>query len=255
MSAPATLQYRVRSLARLAAAALALGLLGGCATVATPTPGDPLEGWNRGVLSFNDSVDEAVLKPVAEAYRDTVPQFVRTGVGNFFGNLGDAWSAANHLLQGKAEDGLGMTMRFLTNSTFGLAGVLDPATEMGLERRSEDLGQTLGRWGMGPGPYLVLPLLGPSTLRDTAALPVDMRATSTSLVTSRDELVLGAGLLSVVHTRSELLGASRVLEQAALDRYRFLRNAYLARRRNLVYDGDPPPLPDPEDDAPGAPPR
>lgn len=218
--------------------------LGGCASVPAPTPTDPLEGWNRGVQRFNDSVDEAVLQPVARGYRDAVPQLVRTGVGNFFGNLGDGWSAFNHFLQGKAEDGLNMTLRLATNSVFGLAGVLDPATEIGLERRSEDFGQTLGRWGVGAGPYLVLPLLGPSSLRDTAALPLDLGASSVSLLTANEPLSYFGTTLGLVHRRSELLGASRLLEQIALDRYSFLRNAYLARRRNLVYDGDPPPEPD-----------
>lgn len=226
-------------------ATLLLGL-GGCASVPSPTPTDPLEGWNRGVQRFNDGLDEAVLQPVARGYRDTVPELLRTGIGNFFGNLGDGWSAINHFLQGKAEGGLNMTLRLATNSVFGLAGVLDPATEIGLERRSEDFGQTLGRWGVGAGPYLVLPLLGPSSLRDTAALPLDLGATSVWLLTSNEPLSYVGTTLDLVHRRSELLGASRLLEQIALDRYSFLRNAYLARRRNLVYDGDPPPEPDDE---------
>lgn len=240
----------IRTLRRPMLAAALLALLGGCASVPAPTPGDPLEGWNRGVQSFNDGLDEAVLQPVARGYRDVVPELLRTGVGNFFGNLGDGWSALNHFLQGKGEDGLNMTLRVVTNSTFGLAGVLDPATEIGLERRSEDFGQTLGRWGVGAGPYLVLPLLGPSSLRDTAALPLDMGASSVSLLTANEPLTYVGTALGLVHRRSELLGASRLLEQIALDRYSFLRNAYLARRRNLVYDGDPPPLPEPDEPAP-----
>lgn len=223
----------------LALGALLLAL-SGCATVANPNPADPLEGWNRGVQGFNDAVDDAVLKPVARTYRDVVPELVRTGVGNFFGNLSDPWSAANQFLQGKVENGLNMTLRFVTNTVFGLAGLLDPATEIGLERRSEDFGQTLGRWGVGPGPYLVLPLLGPSTLRDTAALPLDMTATSTSMITGNDTVHYAATALNVVHTRASLLAASRLLDDIALDRYSFLRDAYLSRRRNLVYDGNPP---------------
>ena len=214
--------------------------LGGCASVPYPNPADPLEGWNRGVQGFNDSVDDAVLKPVARGYRDLVPELVQTGVGNFFGNLGDGWSAVNQILQGKFEDGLNMTLRVVTNTVFGLAGLLDPATEIGLERRSEDFGQTLGRWGMGPGPYLVLPLLGPSTLRDTAALPLDWSATSPSLLTSDSGTQFAATALRVVHGRAGLLAATRLLDDIALDRYSFLRDAFLARRRNLIYDGDPP---------------
>ena len=146
--------------ARLACLFVLTVALGGCATVANPNPADPLEGWNRSVQGFNDSVDDAVLKPVARGYRDVVPELVQTGVGNFFGNLGDGWSAVNQFLQGKFENGLNMTLRVVTNTVFGLAGLLDPATEIGLERRSEDFGQTLGRWGIGPGPYLVLALAG-----------------------------------------------------------------------------------------------
>jgi phospholipid-binding lipoprotein MlaA len=239
----------------IAASAL---VVGGCATVSNPNPADPLEGWNRGMQRFNDTIDDALLRPVAEAYRDVVPSFVRTGVGNFFGNLGDAWSAANHLLQGKLEPALAMTMRLGLNSTLGLAGVLDIATEAGLDRQSEDFGQTLGRWGVGAGPYLVLPLLGASTVRDTAALPLDRYATSPSLLGWDDGELWAATGLQLVHTRSTLLGASRLLGEIALDRYTFIRDAYLSRRRNLVWDGDPPELPadrdaDPAASAPAAP--
>jgi phospholipid-binding lipoprotein MlaA len=216
---------------------LAAGLAG---AQPVANPADPLEGFNRGVQGFNDGVDNAVLKPVAEGYRKVVPQFVQTGVGNFFGNLADGWSAINHLLQGKPESALNMTLRLAVNSTFGLGGLLDIATEAGLERQSEDFGQTLGVWGLPAGPYLVLPLLGPSSLRDTAGLPLDMAATSTGLVTDNGDKLLGATLLNVTHVRAGLLGASRLLDDIALDRYSFLRDAYLARRKNLVYDGNPP---------------
>jgi len=220
----------------------------GCATVPHPNPADPWEGWNRGVQSFNDAVDDAVVAPVARAYRDVVPSFLRTGIGNFFGNLADAWSAVNHLLQGKPEPAATMTMRFALNSSFGLLGVLDIASEAGLEREPEDFGQTLGRWGLGPGPYLVWPLLGPSTVRDSVGLPLDLAATSPSHVGVAENDLGWTGVLQVVHVRSTLLGASKLLDSIALDRYAFLRDAYLARRRNLVYDGDPP-EPAPDDDA------
>jgi len=214
--------------------------LGGCASVASPNPADPFEGYNRSMQGFNDTVDEAVLKPVATAYREYVPGFVRTGVSNFFYNLEDAWSAVNHGLQGKLEPALNMSMRFGFNTVFGLGGVLDLATPVGLERLPEDFGQTMGRWGVPPGPYLVLPLLGPSTVRDTAGLPLDWAATSLTLVTRDEGIVWGSLILDTVETRSSLLAASRLLDQIALDRYSFLRDAYLARRRNLVYDGEPP---------------
>lgn len=227
------------------AAALALCLLAaGAAQAQAP---DPLEGWNRGVQKFNDGVDDAVLKPVAEAYVKVVPSFVRTGIGNFFGNLGDGWSALNHLLQGKPEGALNMTLRLAVNTTFGLGGVLDVAGEAGLERRSEDLGQTLGVWGVPSGPYLVLPLLGPSSLRDTVGTAVGMAERATPAYTDEQSVRNAALLLNVVQTRADLLGASRLLDDIALDRYTFLRDAYLARRRNLVYDGNPP---EERDDAP-----
>lgn len=219
--------------------------LGGCASVPAPHPADPLQGWNRNVQGFNDTVDEALLKPVATAYRDVVPEFARERVRNFFGNLGDGWSALNQLLQGKVEAGLNMTLRLATNTVFGVGGLFDPATDMGLDRRSEDFGQTLGRWGVGPGPYLVLPLLGPSTVRDAVALPLDMRATSAALVTANDDKLFTAATLGVIQGRADLLAASRLLDEIAFDRYSFLRDAYLARRRNLVYDGNPPEEPEP----------
>jgi len=232
--------------AALGALVMALAL-GGCATVSNPNPADPLESWNRGVYGFNDGLDRAVIKPVATAYRDVLPQPVRTGVTNFFNNLNDVWSAANQFLQGKVEPGLRMTMRVVVNTTFGLAGVLDQATEMRLERQSEDFGQTLGVWGVGPGPYLVLPLLGPSTVRDTAALPLDFVGTSVTQVSGDTGFTFTAPILRIVNLRANLLGATSLMDQIALDPYTFLRDAYLARRRNQVYDGDPPPLPEEPD--------
>jgi phospholipid-binding lipoprotein MlaA len=223
-----------------AALLAALLVAGVAAAQPAANPADPLEGFNRGVQRFNDGVDEAVLKPVAEGYRKVVPQFVQTGVSNFFGNLADGWSVINHLLQGKGEPALTMTLRLAVNTTFGLAGLLDVASEAGLDRRSEDFGQTLGVWGLPAGPYLVLPLLGPSSLRDAAGLPLDMAATSTGLVTDSSDKLLAATLLNVTQVRAGLLGASRLLDDIALDRYSFQRDAYLARRRNLVYDGNPP---------------
>lgn len=216
---------------------VALLLATGLAQAQAP---DPLEGFNRGVQSFNDGVDDALLRPVAEAYVKVVPPFVRTGIGNFFGNLGDGWSAVNHLLQGKPEGALNMTLRLAVNTTFGLGGLLDVAGEAGLERQSEDLGQTLGVWGVPSGPYLVLPLFGPSSVRDSIGTAAGL-SSRTSPEYTDDQAVANAGLLlGVVHARAGLLGASKLLDQIALDRYTFLRDAYLARRRNLVYDGNPP---------------
>lgn len=203
---------------------LCAALAGGCATVTPTGPGaaaapattpDPWENWNRKVFAFNETIDAAVLKPVAQVYRDVVPVLVRTGIDNAFGNLGDVWSAANHLLQGKVQTGLEMGMRVLTNTLFGLGGLLDPATEMKLERRSEDFGQTLGTWGLASGPYLVLPLVGPSSVRDTAGFVVDRRASYTRLV-STDAAAYALSGLELVSIRTGLLGTTALIDQVAL---------------------------------------
>jgi phospholipid-binding lipoprotein MlaA len=203
-------------------------------------PHDPFERFNRSMYAFNDRLDRALVRPVAQAYQASVPELMRQGVSNFFGNIGDAWSAVNKLLQGKVVQSAQMTLRVATNTVFGLAGVLDPATEFGLERQSEDFGQTLGFWGVPSGPYLVLPVFGSSTVRDAAALPLDKAATSTGALVNDSGATIGLTGLNLVNTRAELLGASRLLGDVALDPYAFLRDAYLARRRNLVWDGDPP---------------
>lgn len=201
---------------------------------------DPWERLNRRVYGFNDAVDTAVLKPVAQGYRAVVPEFIRSGIDNMFGNLGDVWSTVNLVLQAKPKPALEMGMRVVTNSIFGLAGFLDIAGEAGLSRQQEDFGQTLGVWGVQSGPYMVLPLLGPSTLRDTAALPVDMKASPAALAFKEPRDRNGATVLSVINTRTKLLDATKVLDDVALDKYILLRDAYLSRRRSLVYDGDPP---------------
>jgi phospholipid-binding lipoprotein MlaA len=235
--------------------------LGGCATTAgsgaTPpakpaaaSAADPWEGLNRKIFAFNDAVDAAVLKPVAEGYRAVVPSLVRAGVDNVFGNISDAWSAVNHLLQGKAQAGSEMTMRFVTNSFFGLGGLLDPATDLGMERQREDFGQTLGRWGLAPGPYIVLPFLGPSSLRDATGFALDREASLGNLVTE-SKYANWITVTELISVRASLLSAGGLLDQIAIDKYSFLRDAYLARRRNQVFDGNPPP--EPEDEPPPAP--
>ena len=240
-----------RGVAALALAALGAGVQAQDAAARPAHPADPLEGWNRAVFSFNDAVDTAVLQPVARGYKTVVPELVRTGVTNFFANIGDVWSAVNNALQGKGEAAATSVARVATNTLFGIGGVFDVASDLGMERRSEDFGQTLGRWGLPAGPYLVLPLLGPSSVRDTAGLTLDMQAGVGAL--TEDQRALNAlRALNIVDTRANLLGATRVLEDVALDKYSFLRDAYLARRRNLVYDGDPPPLPEDRDEPPPA---
>lgn len=200
---------------------------------------DPWEPMNRKVFAFNETVDLALVRPVAEGYQAVVPAPVRAGIDNFFGNFYDAWSVVNHLLQGKGTPAVEMTVRVATNSVLGLGGVIDLASEMGLERQSEDFGQTLGRWGVPSGPYVVLPLLGASTVRDASGRLVDRRASAAN-VAAQDDRSWAFALTEVVSTRAGLLGATRLLEQVALDKYTFVRDAYLARRRSEVYDGNPP---------------
>jgi phospholipid-binding lipoprotein MlaA len=226
-------------------AVLALALCG-CATPGG-NPADPLEPFNRAMFSFNDSVDRAVLKPVAQGYRSVVPDLVRTGVSNFFSNLEDAWICVNNLLQGKFEDGGEDLGRFVFNSTFGLAGIFDFATDAGFQKHNEDFGQTLGKWGVGSGPYLVLPFLGPSTARDGLALLVDTRV---DLVFQIDGVPTHNVLYGTraISNRANLLDASSILEAAALDKYSFVRDAWTQRRRNLVHDGNPPRLKEDDDE-------
>ena len=232
--------------------ALAACLLACAGLAQSQSANDPLGGWNRAVFGFNEGLDGAVLKPVATAYRNGVPELVRSGVGNVFGNIGDGWSAINQLLQGKPVAAAQMTMRVATNTLFGIAGLFDVASDLGLERQPEDFGQTLGRWGLPAGPYLVWPLLGPSSLRDTAAMPLDLQWRPAAL--SHDSAArVGISALQLIDIRAGLLGASRIVDDIALDKYVFIRDGYLARRRSLVYDGEPPEIPEPKDDAPVAP--
>ncbi len=226
---------------------LAAGLLlAGCATPKNPE--DPFEKFNRTMFKFNDAVDRVALKPAATAYKSAVPGFMQTGVSNFFGNLSDAWSSVNNLLQGKGEQGMNDLTRFSFNSTFGLLGVLDIASEAGLPKHNEDFGQTLGVWGVPSGPYVMLPIFGPSTLRDTAAMPADMWADPWTHVNPASARTAGVALRAV-DQRASVLDASNLLEEAALDRYVFIRDSYLQRRASRVRDGRPLPDDDFEVDA------
>jgi phospholipid-binding lipoprotein MlaA len=221
----------------LACISLSIVLLGGCAT---NNPRDPFEPVNRGIYQFNEGVDKAILKPVAQAYRAVLPQFVRSSVSNFFSNINDVAVVFNNLLQGKFTTAYSDFGRIAINTTLGLGGLFDVASEAGIEKHEEDFGQTLGWWGIEDGPFLMLPLLGPSTVRDGVGRFVDYK---TDLVTyvypyNVRNIMWGTRL---VNRRSELLDASTVLQTAALDPYEFVRDAYLQRRRNLIYDGSPPP--------------
>jgi phospholipid-binding lipoprotein MlaA len=226
---------RCASLALLAS----LMALQGCATVKTADARDPWESMNRSVYQFNDVVDTIAIKPATELYVKVLPGFVRKGVSNFLGNLGDVWSMANNALQLKGQATAETFMRINVNTFLGLGGLLDVATEMGLEKRKEDFGQTLGYWGVKPGPYLVLPLLGPSTLRDTLALPLDMRGDASQQFSdqaSRNTLTV----TRVLDIRSGLLQTVDVVKAASLDPYTFVRDGFLQKRRNDIYDGNPP---------------
>lgn len=243
----------VPSVRRLAAAAAAALALAGCATTgAVSGPrADPWEPMNRAVFGFNEALDAAVVKPVATAYTNVVPEAVRFVVSNMIANIADVWTAANQLLQGKPLEAANDLGRFAINTVFTLGGMGDLAGELGLERHREDFGQTLGRWGVGTGPYLVLPFLGPSTVRDSAGLAVDRSIDSQMLPLSSGERY-GLTALELVSIRAGLLGATKLLDEVALDRYSFLRDAYLARRRDAVYDGAAP-MERFEDDAADAP--
>jgi phospholipid-binding lipoprotein MlaA len=223
---------------RVVAVAAASLWLAGCATT-SGNPKDSAEGFNRAMFAFNETVDSAVIKPVATGYDAVLPDPVKTGVGNFFGNLGDLWIGINNLLQGKPATAVSDGMRFAVNTTFGIVGLIDIATPMGLEKHDEDFGQTLGRWGVGDGTYLVWPFIGSRTVRDTAGFVVDFAAdpvANIDHVPSRNTLYA----LRVIETRASLLPADKVVEEAALDKYAYLRDAYLQRRKSLIHDGNPP---------------
>ncbi len=226
---------RFRTLRSVAFAIALLGL-GGCAN--TPT-NDPIEPFNRQIYRFNKAADKAVIKPVAEAYKNVVPSPVRTGVHNFLSNLDDVVVLANDLLQFKLMQSASDASRLLVNTTFGILGLFDVATPAGLPKHDEDFGQTLGYWGIGPGFYVMLPILGPSDLRDSVGRlgdgQIDPIWQQTDMAT-RNQLVV----TDTIDRRTELLSTSEVLDTAALDEYSMLRDGYLQRRQSLIYDGNPP---------------
>jgi phospholipid-binding lipoprotein MlaA len=213
--------------------------LQGCATVTQPNPRDPLESFNRTIFGFNDVVDKAVIKPVATGYRAVTPNWLRKGVGNFFNNLEDVWSAVNNGLQGRGQEFSDSVGRVMVNSTIGLLGVFDVASDLNIERHTADFGLTLGRWGVAPGPYVVLPFFGPRTLREVAGLPVDTRGMPVYNIGDQETRTL-LPIVDVIDLRAKYLNAGDVLEGAALDAYSFRRDAYFQRQRNIQYDGNPP---------------
>jgi len=233
----------VTALARAAAAALTCALGAGCASA--PSKVDPLEPMNRALYSVHDALDTALAKPVAEGYEAIVPKFVRTAFSNVFYNIDDLFSAVNGLLQGKLDKAGNDLGRVMTNTLFGLGGLIDVATDAGIERGNEDFGQTFAVWGFPQGPYLFIPLFGPTTVRDGTGVLVRIAVGPVGYI---PDVPLRNSIygLGYVDLRAQALDAGDLLNQAALDRYTFIRNAYLQRRRYLIYDGKPPP--EPEDD-------
>jgi phospholipid-binding lipoprotein MlaA len=226
-----------KRISTLILAAGMVGLLGGCATSGNSK--DPIEGFNRAMYGFNEGLDTVLIKPVAQGYDAVLPSQVKTGVTNFFANIADVFIAVNNLLQGKVPEAFSDAGRFAVNTTIGVLGVFDVATELGMEKHDEDFGQTFGRWGVGSGAYVVVPFFGPRTVRDTVGLVLDVKAdpvANVDHIPTRNTLLA----LRIVSDRTNLLPADKVIEEAALDKYAYLRDAYLQRRRNLVHDGNPP---------------
>lgn len=230
------MQTQTKSLFLIVLCAL---MLSGCASTGNK---DPLEGINRGVYKFNDVADKAVIKPIAGAYKAVLPSPVRSGVSNFFGNLNTFVSVINDLLQFKFDKAVEGAGRFVINSTFGIAGLIDVASMDGIEKRNEDFGQTLGYWGVGSGPYIVLPFLGPSNLRDTTGFVVDTLAFDPITYVDDPATRNSARALKYLDKRAQLLPGSDLLDEAALDPYAFMRDAYSQRRENQIHDGNVPEL-------------
>jgi phospholipid-binding lipoprotein MlaA len=227
---------------------LTAALLQGCASTATPNASnmasdrggsDPFESVNRVTAAFNGGLDSFLVKPVAKTYKFITPGPIQMMVSNFFGNLSDVWTGANNVLQGKPKEAVSDFTRFTLNTVWGLLGLVDVASDLGLEKHNEDFGQTLGVWGVSPGPYLVLPVLGPSSVRDTAGLIPDSFASPLRKVTHSNARY-GLYGLRAVDTRAGFLSAERFMDSASLDDYAFFRNGFFQRRYSQVYDGNPP---------------
>jgi phospholipid-binding lipoprotein MlaA len=220
-------------------AGLAL-IAAGCATTNKTDPRDPWEGWNRNVQSFNDGLDDYVMKPVAKGYQAVTPEFVDRGVTNFFSNIDDIGVVANDLLQLKLAQTGRDTGRFLINSTAGLGGFVDVASTLNLPKHDEDLDQTFGAWGIPSGPYFVIPLIGPSTPRGVVGLVGETMSNPINWINPA-AIAYGTGTVKTIDKRADLLSATKILDQASVDRYEFIRNAYFQDRNYKIHDGNPPP--------------
>ncbi len=227
----------IRQISRIAFFAAAAGLLGGCATSGNPK--DPIEGFNRAMFGINEGLDQVIIRPVSSGYEAVIPSPLQTGVSNFFSNIADLMIGVNNLLQGKPAQAASDAGRVLVNTTVGFLGILDVASSMGMEKHEEDVGQTFGRWGMDDGAYIVLPFFGPRTVRDTLGLAFDVY---TDPVAHVDHIPTRNTLLAtrIISDRAELLKADKIIEEAALDKYSYVRDAYLQRRQSLIHDGNPP---------------
>jgi phospholipid-binding lipoprotein MlaA len=219
---------------------MTLAALSGCATAGNP---DPLEQVNRKTFAFNQKLDDIVLKPVAKGYQKVVPGSVRQSVRNFYANPRDLLSAISSFLQGRQIDGTSDLMRFATNSTIGVLGLFDVATPLGFEKHNEDLGQALGYWGLGSGAYIVWPVFGPSSVRDTTTLVSNLAVTPQALV-SDNSLYYSLTALQITNARSDQLTTSEILDDISIDQYLFVRDAYLRYRESLVHNGNLPADPD-----------
>lgn len=240
-AAPFLLASVVRSVPRLGRLLTLLAglVLAGCATGPNADPRDPLEPLNRVTYQVNNVLDEGIVKPTVHVYRTVTPQLVRTGVRNFFNNLSDTWSLLNNLLQGKMDHAVDTFARINVNTLVGLGGIFNVAGDLGIEQHREDFGQTMGVWGIPAGPYLVLPILGPSNIRDTTALVADSLANPTGQIPRvqyRNLMIL----LSIIDKRESLRNAEAMLDDLAFDPYSFTRDFYLQLRQSEVYDGNPP---------------
>lgn len=227
------MQSRLKSWVLLPCLVLSLSA---CSSMRAPSEVDPLEGMNRGVDAFNQALDKTLVKPATKGYQAVTPDFIEQMVANFFSNLGDIGNSVNNLLQGKGEEGFNDFGRFVLNSTFGIFGLIDIASEAGMPKHDEDFGQTLAVWGVGSGPYVVLPFFGPSNVRDALARVVDARTDPTTYVDEPRERNLTLAL-RVLDTRRRLLPTTNLVERIAFDQYSFVRDAYLARRKSLIRDG------------------
>jgi phospholipid-binding lipoprotein MlaA len=209
----------------------------GCATTGSADPRDPWEGFNRGVFSFNETMDDAIFTPIGNLYQTITPEFVDRGVTNFFNNLNDIAVVVNDILQFKIDQALSDASRFIFNSTIGLAGFFDVSTPMGLPKHDEDFGQTLAYWGVGSGPFLMVPFFGPATIRDTLGLAVDNGVLNPIFYLDNTELKAGLLTLNYVDFKADLISAKKLVEEAAIDEYEFVKNAYFEKRANQISDG------------------